>query len=103
MTLDDRAMINLAGKADSIIEALTKTGVAIVGYNASKHWTGALTALVSLKLAQGGNLAAGVAGVGVLSLLGLANIVRAAATPGENGFTPSQSYTPTIYPIAYTG
>lgn len=97
-------MINLVGKADSIIEALTKAGVAVVGYNASKHWTGALTALVSLKLAQGGNLAAGVAGVGVLSLLGLANIVRASSTD-QSTLTFTQSPIPysSTYPLAYTG
>lgn len=63
--------------SDRLLDAFTKAGVALVGYNASNHWTGALTALISLKLAQGGNLAGGIAGTGVLSLLGLTNLVKA--------------------------
>lgn len=57
-----------------MIAGLTKLGVAFVGFKATNHWTGALSALIALRMAEGGNLAGGVAGVGVLGLLGLSQL-----------------------------
>lgn len=51
-----------------------------MGIKATGHWTGALTALVALRLAQANNLAAGVAGVGTLTALGIG--AGASVAPG---------------------
>lgn len=75
MKLEEMAL-KAAINGDRILETFTKAGVAFVGYNASNHWTGALTALISLQLAKGGNLAGGIAGTGVLALLGLTNVIN---------------------------
>lgn len=73
---DQRSITRLIANSDRIIEALTKAGVALVGYQANKHWSGALSALIALKLAQGGNIVAGTAGLLVLGGIGLDRIVK---------------------------
>lgn len=87
--------------SDRLLDAFTKAGVAYVGYNASNHWTGALVALISLKLAQGGNLAGGIAGTGVLSLLGLTNVVKSLPTTTYPVITAPTDYAnpASLYPI----
>jgi len=83
---DQRSITRLVANSDRIIEALTKAGVALVGFQSNNHWTGALTALVALRLASGGNLAGGVAGTGVLAVMGLDRIRAPAAPTGERPF-----------------
>jgi len=70
----ETAIIQLLSRSDRLIETATKAGVAYLGYKSNNHWTGALTSLVALKLAQSGNLAAGAAGVGVLAIIGLTDL-----------------------------
>lgn len=69
--IDNEDLMKLVLKADKLIDAATKIGVALVGYRTNKHWSGALTALIALKLAEGGNLAAGAAGLATLTYIGL--------------------------------
>lgn len=90
--------------SDRLLDAFTKAGVAYVGYNASNHWTGALVALISLKLAQGGNLAGGIAGTSVLGILGLTNVVKSipldqssASLPYPAAFANPSSLYPSTY------
>lgn len=68
---DKNNLAVVASRLDQVISGLTKLGVAYVGYKATNHWTGALTGLIALKMAEGGNLAGGAAGTAVLGLLGL--------------------------------
>lgn len=67
--------MKLFTNSDRLIETFTKAGVAYVGYKSTNHWTGSLTALVALKLAQGGNLAAGIGGMTILGLMGLTDLL----------------------------
>lgn len=60
---------------EKIPDLFLKLGVATVGYNATGHWTGALSALIGLRLAGGNNLAGGVAGVATLTALGIGNLL----------------------------
>lgn len=69
--VSEDAILRVLGRLDSIVEGVTKIGVAYVGFKAANHWTGALTNLVALKLAQGGNVVAGAAGTAVLAISGL--------------------------------
>lgn len=96
MTHDNELLVKLALNSDRLLDAFTKAGVAVVGYNASNHWTGALVALISLKLAQGGNLAGGIAGTGVLSILGLTNVVKSLPLS-----TTPYTYVPPDNPMVY--
>ncbi|GAG66732.1 unnamed protein product [marine sediment metagenome] len=74
MKLPVEALLNLTSRLDSLVTGATKLGVAYAGYRANGHWTGALTGLVALRLAEGGNLAGGAAGLGTLALIGVANV-----------------------------
>ena len=74
----ETAIIELIARSDQLVDTATKLGVAFIGYKANNHWSGALTGLVALRLSNSPNLAAGVAGVGVLAGLGLMNIVQQA-------------------------
>jgi len=81
----ETAILQLLSRSDQLIETATKVGVAYLGYTSNNHWSGALTALVALKLAQSGNVVAGAAGIGVLSFIGLtqAGVKIVIPTPGE--------------------
>jgi hypothetical protein len=81
---------DIIDRTDKLIDAFTKIGVAYTGFNATGHWTGALIALVGLRLAEANNLASGVAGVATLTALGLGNIYNATATEGQ----PNRIYLP---------
>ena len=81
--LNPQLLLQAAAKLDSMITALTKVGVAVIGYQANKSWTGSLTALIALRLAESNNLAAGVAGVATLTAIGLGAIPRTAQTSGR--------------------
>lgn len=72
---DKQAFATVLSRLDQLVDGATKLGVAYIGYKAANHWSGALTNLVALKLAQGGNLAGGVAGVSVLAFSGLTQII----------------------------
>lgn len=78
--MDKESIVRLITNSDRLIETATKAGVALLGYKANNHWTGALTSLVALKLAQSGNIVAGAAGVGVLGFIGLTNITQGEKT-----------------------
>lgn len=64
-------VVDRLDKLGHLPDLFLKTGLALAGYQSTGHWTGALTALVGLKLAESRNLAAGAAGVATLSLIGL--------------------------------
>ena len=70
----------LLARADHLIEAATKIGVAYVGFRAGEKIAkgggvgGALSNLIALKLAQSGNIVAGAAGVATLAGTGLTSI-----------------------------
>lgn len=68
---DPSKIKDLIEAADRIPGLALKAGVAYIGIRATKHWTGALTGLVALRLANSPNLAAGAAGVGTLAALGI--------------------------------
>ena len=72
----ETAIIRLLARSDQLVDTATKVGVAVIGFKANNHWSGALTGLVALRLSNSPNLAAGVAGVGVLTGLGLLNIIQ---------------------------
>jgi len=80
-SISQEAIIRLISRSDRLIEAGTKIGVAYLGYQANNHWTGALTSLIALKLAQSGNVVAGAAGVSVLGIIGLTNITKKTTSP----------------------
>lgn len=69
-----------------LVDIATKAGVAVVGYNATKHWTGGLLGLLGLRLAQSDNLAAGTAGVTVLTTLGLLSAAPLLGIPTGDEF-----------------
>lgn len=72
--LDLEQLSRLTQLADKVPDLFMKAGVAYIGIKATGHWTGALTALVALRLAQANNLAAGAAGVTALTGIGLGSI-----------------------------
>lgn len=76
-------------KLDHIPNLFLKGGLALAGYQATGHWTGALTALIGLRLAEGANLAGGAAGVAALTLIGLTNAF--AALKASEGLPASKS------------
>lgn len=80
-------VLRVAENGSKILDTFTKAGVAWIGYKSANHWTGALAALISLRLATGGNLAAGVAGTGVLTAMGLSQIPQIQQLP-ETVLTP---------------
>lgn len=63
-------------KLEKIPDIVMKAGLAYAGYRATNHWTGAIAALVGLKLATGNNLAGGAAGVTALTFIGLGNAFK---------------------------
>lgn len=86
---DKIALATVAGNLDRVIDGVTKIGVAYIGFKAANHWTGALTNLVALRLAEGGNLAGGVAGVAVLAYSGLTQVV----TPSDTSYLTTEQQT----------
>lgn len=84
---------DIIDRADRITDIFVKAGTAYVSYQATGHWTGALIGLLALRLAESNNLAAGVAGTGVLAGVGLTQLIKG-ATPGTNTGSP---YTNRIY------
>jgi hypothetical protein len=68
-------------KGEKALDLFTKAGVAYAGARATGHWTGAITALVALRLATGGNLAGGLAGTGVLTVIGVGNLAPRTDNP----------------------
>lgn len=58
-------------KLEAIPDVAVNLGVAYVGAKSTRHWSGALTGLIALKLAQAPNLLAGAVGIGMLTFLGL--------------------------------
>lgn len=83
MRMDEvrKTAVAMLDRGGTIIDLFTKGGLAYLGYNATKHWTGALTALILLKLATSDNLAAGAAGVAGLTAIGATNIFAAIPPP----------------------
>lgn len=78
---DSWSLKDIVDRAGTLVDVATKLGVAYTGYNATRHWTGALVALIGLRLAEANNLASGIAGVATLTALGLGNIYNATAAP----------------------
>lgn len=71
----DKILDRVLSKAEHLADIALKAGVAWTGYRATNHWSGGLTGLVALRLAQSPNLAAGLAGTGMLAWLGLSAFV----------------------------
>lgn len=63
-------------KLEKVPDVAMKAGLAYLGYKSVNHWSGAITALIGLKLATGNNLAGGAAGVSTLTLIGLGNAFK---------------------------
>jgi len=72
--LNQETIATVVSRLDSIVTGATKLGVAYAGYKSVDHWGGALVGLVALRLAEGGNIAAGGAGLATLGAIGVASI-----------------------------
>ena len=81
-------IVDRLDKLERIPDIVMKAGLAYAGYQAMNHWTGAITALVGLKLATGNNLAGGAAGVTTLTLIGLGNAFKSVKETGYKGIMP---------------
>ena len=77
----ERIIAKFIEHSDRLINTATKLGVAYVGYKANNHWSGALTGLVALRLAESNNLAAGIAGTATLAVIGLTSIPKNSDIP----------------------
>ncbi|GAG94486.1 unnamed protein product, partial [marine sediment metagenome] len=66
MSKKEAALLSLGGRLDNLINGVTKLGVAYFGAKAANHWSGAITGLVALRLAESGNAPAGIAGLATL-------------------------------------
>ena len=91
--MDNEILDKIIGKAEHLADIALKAGVAYTGFKATNHWSGGLTALVALRLAQAPNLAAGLAGTGMLAWLGLSAFVSPEGDVKPPTFTPDQVMT----------
>ncbi len=96
-------LLRLGENGSKILDTATKGAVAYMGYKSTDHWTGAVTALIALKLASGGNLAGGVAGVAVLTTIGLASGADARMAMTEETYIERKKKREgkTLYPIGW--
>ena len=62
--------------AEKIPNLFIQAGVAKIGFDATRNIGGSLAALIALKMAQGGNLAGGIAGVATLTGLGVGSVMN---------------------------
>jgi len=88
----EAAFLSLGGRLDSIIDGVTKIGVAYAGYKAANHISGGLAALVALQLAKSGNVVAGAAGLATLGLIGATNLYGPSTTTYDNPDTAYIEY-----------
>lgn len=70
------ALLKVVDRSDKIVNLLLNAGVAYYGYQVNHHWTGALTGLIGMKLAQADNLVSGTAGIGILGAMGAMQLTK---------------------------
>jgi len=109
----EKSIAGHIGKAidtGKIPDYLINAGLAYLGYETFQDWRGLLFGPIALKLATGGNLAAGVAGVTALALLGLGfggeqriDFVKAEVIKDEKGLVKEVKCPEGYEPLYYHG